>query len=72
MSFAKSIAPCLLFAFAFSTLSGCGGGGGGESAKPAGDAPKVEAKEPGSTNPGGSLSNPYNPPEKSAGKAKKK
>ena len=70
MTFAKSFAPALLLAIAFSTLSGCGGSG--ESAKPAADAPKVETKEPGSTNPGSALSNPYNGAEKSAGKAKAK
>jgi hypothetical protein len=67
MILAKSFAPALLLSFA---ITGCGGGS--EPAKPAADAPKVEAKEPGSTNPGSALSNPYNGAEKSAGKAKAK
>lgn len=70
MSFIKSFAPALLLAVVFSTLPGCGGSS--EPAKPAADAPKVETKEPGSTNPGSALSNPYNGAEKSAGKAKSK
>ena len=66
MNYLKAIAPTLVVAIGTIVLAGCGGGG--ESAKPAADAPKVEAKTPGSTNPSSSLSNPYNPSEKTTKK----
>jgi hypothetical protein len=66
MKISRSIAPSLIFAVVTLSFAGCGGE---EAAKPAADAPKVEDKAPGSSNPASALSNPYNPAEKTGKKA---